>query len=96
MPSRTAVVRKNIDGNFLILFPEEEAYGDTCRAFVPTQVLLPIMGLSSHKMDYISRGAYLQTTSPVKQDDADRIMRLYSEDHCAQQETFRIVDHWAR
>ena len=96
MAYKTAVVRKNTDDNFLIVFPTEEAWGDTCRAFLPTDQGVHINELESHNMGYISRGAYLQTTMPVTDEEADHILRLYSKHHCPQQANYRALDKWAR
>lgn len=96
MTYRVAVVRKNMDGNFVIIFPDEEAYGDTCRAFVPKVDGVHLADLEDHTMGYISRGAYLQATEDVQQEEADRVMKLYSANYCPVKAIYRALLVWKR
>ena len=95
MAYRTAVVRRDLNGNFLIIFPDEEAHGDLCRAF-RSITSLPVQDLHDHAMAYISRGQYLQDTVEVSQEEAERIMTQYSKEHCRLQATYRALVTWKR
>ena len=90
----TAVVRKNKDNNFLIIFPEREGHGDVCRAWVPTTTD-EVPDITSHRLDWISRGTYLQETVEVDFLEADRILQLYAEEH-ASGKVFKAVQKWKR
>jgi hypothetical protein len=92
----TAVVRKDENNNFLILFPDRHSQvDDTCPAFACLRATHHVQDFGSHSMCDVPRGLYPQNTKEVTQEEADQAVHDYRQ-HIFTTKVFNVKTVWKR